>query len=399
MQSGQRWGEAESAARQSGVPEDQIRLQLERILASPEFRASRRCQDVLRFIVRMTLEGRASEIKERTIGLEVLGRPSSYDPSVDSTVRVKTGDIRRRLSLYYANPAPEDRVMIELPAGSYVPTFRTLPGIPQQAHQGAASPEPTLRPWWAVAGLALLLAGAAIAFWTARIQPEPALREFWGPALKSGVPALVCMSYVPVYWLKPSVEAAGRNPSGPDDFVLRNDQFIGGADSVAAFTLESAMRRLGGASVIKVGSGVTFHDLQSSPSILIGYSYTRWNVLNNELRFRIDTSSWRKGITDRGKPTAWVLPQNSDGAGAQEDYAVIARTFHPDTGNMLVLLAGVEGFGTQAAADLVTQEQLLAEALRDAPPDWARKNVELVLHVKVISGAAGTPRVVARHFW
>ncbi len=398
MQNARRWGGAESG-HQRDVPEDQIRWQLERVLASPEFRASKRCQDVLRFIVRMTLEGRASEIKERTIGLEVLGRPSSYDPSVDSTVRVKTGDIRRRLSLYYANQAPENRVVIELPAGSYVPVFRPLPAWPEEKQERPAGPKPGPRRRLAVVGLAALLAGAAVALWAVRTEPEPALRQFWGPALKTGAPALVCLSYVPVYWLKPSVEATDREPSGAGDFVLRNDKFIGAADSEAAFTIESAMRRLGGASVIRMGNDVSFHDLRSSPSVLIGYSYTRWGELNKDLRFLIDTSNGPKGITDRGKPTSWVLPQTSDDARAQEDYAVVARTFHPDTGNMLVLIAGVEGYGTQAAADFVSKEQLLAEALRDAPRDWARRNIELVLHVKVISGAPSSPRVLARHFW
>jgi hypothetical protein len=398
MQHGQRSGEAEPG-RRGDVPDDQVRRQLERVLASPEFRASKRCQDVLRFIVRLTLEGRTSEIKERTIGIEVLGRPSSYDPSVDSTVRVKTGDIRRRLSLYYANPAPEDRVLIELPAGSYTPLFKALPGVAGETHAAAGGHRREHRRRMVIAGFAVFLAGATVALWALRTGPEPALQQFWGPALNGGAPALICVSYVPVYALRPSVEASGANPFSAGDLMLRSDQFVSASDSEAAFTVESAMRLLGRASVIKVGNDVTFHDLRASPSILIGYSYTRWGELNKDLRFRIENSSGSRRITDRGKPTSWVLAEASDGAHAQEDYAVVARTFHSDTGNMLVSLAGMEGYGTQAAADFVGNEQGLAEAMRGAPADWARRNIELVLHVKVIAGVPGSPRVVARYVW
>jgi hypothetical protein len=66
---------------------------------------------------------------------------------------------------------------------------------------------------------------------------------------------------------------------------------------------------------------------------------------------------------------------------------------------MLVELAGITQYGTEAASDLVTNPDLLAEALRTAPPDWEKKNLQFVLHVKVISGAPTSPRVVASYFW
>jgi len=47
----------------------------------------------------------------------------------------------------------------------------------------------------------------------------------------------------------------------------------------------------------------------------------------------------------------------------------------------------------------VTTPDLMADALRGAPQDWPKKNMQLVLHVKVISGAPSSPRVVATYFW
>jgi hypothetical protein len=64
-----------------------------------------------------------------------------------------------------------------------------------------------------------------------------------------------------------------------------------------------------------------------------------------------------------------------------------------------VEIAGVTQYGTQAAADLVTNGDLMTEALRGAPAGWQTKNLQLVLHVKVISGSPSSPKVVATHFW
>jgi hypothetical protein len=66
---------------------------------------------------------------------------------------------------------------------------------------------------------------------------------------------------------------------------------------------------------------------------------------------------------------------------------------------MLVEVAGITQYGTDAAADLVTNADLIAEALRTAPSNWQSKNLQLVLHVKVISGTPSSPKVVATHFW
>src|SRR5581483_6212061 len=108
------------------APEDAVRTELARVLASQEFRASRRCQEFLRFVVDHALSGHSDMLKERTIGIDVFGRPASYDPSDDATVRVKAGEVRKRLDRYYTLEGHADRVRIELPAGTYTPEFRVV---------------------------------------------------------------------------------------------------------------------------------------------------------------------------------------------------------------------------------------------------------------------------------
>ena len=74
-------------------------------------------------MVENTLQGHGDMLKERTIGIEVFGRPTSYDPSDDATVRVKAGEVRKRLGLYYSEHGSGNPLRIELPSGTYVPEF------------------------------------------------------------------------------------------------------------------------------------------------------------------------------------------------------------------------------------------------------------------------------------
>jgi hypothetical protein len=55
--------------------------------------------------------------------------------------------------------------------------------------------------------------------------------------------------------------------------------------------------------------------------------------------------------------------------------------------------------GTQAAAEMVTSENALREALKSAPPGWEKKNVEIVMETSVTDLVASPPHVVASYFW
>src|SRR6266851_10154636 len=103
---------------------ERVRAQLDRILASAVFGDAERASGFLRFVVERTLEGRTGGIKESVIAVEVLGRnPSSFDSKTDPIVRVEAGRLRDRLSSYYQGEGEEDRVLIAMPKGGYVPEF------------------------------------------------------------------------------------------------------------------------------------------------------------------------------------------------------------------------------------------------------------------------------------
>ena len=98
-----------------------IRAALNRILASSAFRTSQRAQIFLRYVVEATLSGNSEALKERIIGIEALGRGTSFEPSDDSSVRVAAGDVRKRLTTYYASlEGSSEPLVFDLPVGNYV---------------------------------------------------------------------------------------------------------------------------------------------------------------------------------------------------------------------------------------------------------------------------------------
>jgi adenylate cyclase len=100
-----------------------VREQLERILASDEFVAPDRLKRFLRFVVEETLAGRANRAKAYTIAVDVFGRDEGFDSQNDPVVRMEAGKLRRRLERYYLGAGQVDPVRIEIPKGTYVPTF------------------------------------------------------------------------------------------------------------------------------------------------------------------------------------------------------------------------------------------------------------------------------------
>ena len=91
--------------------------QLERILSSHVFHGAETLKSFLRFVVKKSLEGQQSELKEYTIATEVFGRSENYDPRIDSLVRVQAARLRAKLEEYYTSDGDGDKVLIRLPKG------------------------------------------------------------------------------------------------------------------------------------------------------------------------------------------------------------------------------------------------------------------------------------------
>ncbi len=103
--------------------DEEISRQLERVLSSPDFKASPRQIAFLKFVVNKTLAGSAGEIKDYTVATEVFGRGAAFDQSVDPVVSIQASLLRRALERYYLTGGKHDPIRINIPEGTYVPVF------------------------------------------------------------------------------------------------------------------------------------------------------------------------------------------------------------------------------------------------------------------------------------
>jgi TolB-like protein/tetratricopeptide (TPR) repeat protein len=142
-----------------GGDADLVRQHLDKILASPEFANASRLQQFFAFVVQEKLNG-AETIKETALAIHVFNRRPSFDPSGDSVVRVAAGNLRVRLRDYYLSTGRDDRLIIELPKGSYVPVFHAN-REPAGAHSGSDA----RIEWRAVAIIAAIMLLACLAAW------------------------------------------------------------------------------------------------------------------------------------------------------------------------------------------------------------------------------------------
>jgi len=169
-----------------------IHLELETILASSSFRTSRKSCEFLRYIVEVTLDGQVDSLKERSIGMDLLGRDASYDPSSDATVRVRANEVRKRLTSFYSTYSPENGYRIELLPGSYTPKFvrSTRPTPTQvQTHTPIKSPPEREYPIKPLSTLKMALP-ALIAFFICalflrqQILGSDPYHQFWNQRLR-----------------------------------------------------------------------------------------------------------------------------------------------------------------------------------------------------------------------
>jgi TolB-like protein len=130
-----------SQSTQQALEHSDVREHLEKILAHRLFFRSARMVRFLRFAVEHTLCGRADDLKEYVIGVEVFDRPGDYDPRVDPIVRVEARRLRAKLKAYYECDGAADPVIIEFVSGSYAPRInhRRVPAEPAPAPAAEAS--------------------------------------------------------------------------------------------------------------------------------------------------------------------------------------------------------------------------------------------------------------------
>jgi hypothetical protein len=405
-----------------GVQAEAVRAQLDRLIASTAFKSSKRCQLLLIRIIEHSLAGNDTPpLRERVLGVEVLGRKPHYDTSNDPIVRVTAGEIRRRLGQYYGDPAHQGELRIDLPVGHYAVTY--TPATPLAAadvpRDGGHTDEPAARrprhPLRIAASVGLLLVVLLVplGILTSSNEASPS-RQFWDPLLTATQPVLICTGAIDITHIAGRMWEAASAPDRPE---LRREKesadaapvrpegtaFVTVTDALALARVVSLFQEHTKPYRIRTARGTSFADLRASPTVLVGLFNNTWTMrLTSEFPFvpATDAAAGTFLIRDRITPSrGWQPDRPWPDPRVKRDYAFVSRVVDPATGNLVVIVAGITPYGTVAAAELLTSKPHLEAALRALPADWQSKSLQLVLETQILDGDAGPPRIVASRVW
>ena len=409
------------------VTEHEIRSQLERILQSSPFRSSKRHPRFLRFVIDKTLSGTAHDIKERIIGVEVFDREIHYDVSSDPIVRVAAGEIRKRLAQYYIQPGHERELRIELPPGSYIPTFYmpcggedtetdaklksgselqplltssdTLSGndlvspFNSETYTGGASGRKrVLIASLLLAALILALVGNFV--WSRGHHRSKDLDAFWQPLLNASSGAILCIGDLN-YLIK------DQSPTLPSDVsrILAAHDHISGIDAVAMARIVGFMGERNRYSTVLLADNATLTDLRGRPAILIGAFNNHWTgelLSNYRFQFQHDAINQLGTIRDtHNSRQAWTIDLRSPPAAVHKDYALISRIRSSITEQTELMIAGIGPSGTVAATEFITNPRYFNEFTKLAPKGWENREIQIVITTDVIGERPAPPHVLA----
>lgn len=386
--------------------------ELDAIISSHHFRGSKRYPAFLKYVVQATLEGRGSELKERTLGIEVLGRDPHYDTNADPVVRFSASEVRKRIALYYHENGAKSRVQIDLPPGSYSPEFLLLSpenstvdaSIDSALSAPAAHMRLRSRQWAVITGIAVaaLLLGAASTFALLSFHARsaatytPIRAQFWAPLIDSSNPTMIVVGGSHPPKLAPEAENATfmEHMTGPYHHVSI-------ATAIAVGHAAGVLHLKAHPYEIKEASETSLTDIRAHPLVLIGATNNDWTmhlVSSLQFRFVVDGSIARIQNVKDPANTSWSIDFSKPYSTVTTDYAIVARFRDPTTEGPVLVLAGLGPYGTEAASEFVDSPEYLAQIAK-LPAGWQNRNVAFVIKSRVIDSEPGPPVLISSAIW
>ena len=197
---------------------------LERVVGCAQLRRAPRLREFLSYVGRRSLKDGCSQVHEQEIGIEVFGRPDTYDTSVDNIVRANATELRKRIEAYFETEGVSESLLMEIPRGSYVPVFKhrpakvvafpepgisALPGVPEIPAEISPALSAKPHPRWMTPALivaAVLIAALSVTcfmLWNKNRsehrafyawQYSPAVESFWSGFLGGSTDTDIVMS-------------------------------------------------------------------------------------------------------------------------------------------------------------------------------------------------------------
>ena len=377
---------------------------------------------LLRYLADHALDHPGAAPKEYQIATEVFGRPSNFDPHLDSTVRVQAGRLRGKLAEYYATEGADDSVLVDFPRGTYALTFHERPavagrnhgsGLHESSSEGAQS-----SPKWLVAVILLCaFLSAVVAVATdrflnrrtaeARLDTEDVptvLRVFWKGFLTAPQEPWVIFSNAAFVGRPDSGMRYYRSAQDGQAHIL--DHYTGVGEVLAVHALDNVFVKLHQPIRVKRGSLFSLDDAKNNDLIFIGSPSENLTLLEipstKEFVFRQIASGPRAGNMEiinvhpgADEPKSFLATPSAEALA--DDYSVVALVKGLNPSRSELILAGTTTIGTQAAVEYVCQPDSLQQLLLRLSVSNAGelKPFEAVIHVKVTRGVPVGSELVA----
>ena len=393
--------------------------EIEKLTSSSVLHGSESLCNLLRFLARQTLDHPGSAVKEYQIATEVFGRPADFDPRLDSTVRVQTGRLRSKLAEYYASEGVEDRVVVEIPRGSYhlifhyrEPELRAAASEPAVERVPAPTPRHSSRQWMKTALLTVIavMSGLALDFAlrpafqrSPAIESPDALQTLWLQFFDGPEPPLVVYS---------NAAFVGRPETGlryfnaaTDTNSLILDHYTGVGEVMAIHELDMLFMSLHREMRLKRGRLLTWDDARTSNLVFIGSPSENLSLREmpgtQDFAFKVANDGPRKGdlsiVNLHPRPGEESTYFSSPTVPIREDYAVVGLVPGVSTSRHALVLAGLTTLGTEAAVEFVCRAKRVEELFSalGAPPKNPIPRFEALLKVKVSGGVPVQTEIVS----
>ncbi len=306
---------------------------------SPLFSNSKRYPTLLRYVVEQTLEGRGDEIKERSIGIDVFGRPPDYDTNLDTIVRYTAGRGTQAagclLSGCRRSPYPDSADGARLPCR----VFAADRGRPPASSGGGAPSQQERRD--VVAGRI----GGGPGVGPGRILcVGPFPQQRYKPLL--GSPPLTTKPPPSSAWAVVVVSPGSRLGTSAASDVGGVNPYLSFENGLAMGRAAALLNALGGSYRVQPSSFTTLAEIRRE-SHGAGRGFTTMTGPYRGLRPCAFTSrrTPTRRLWDAQTPGRRWIRDGSRPFNEAPDYALVARFRNPSTDSKVVLIAGLQRFG------------------------------------------------------
>lgn len=369
------------AARTPGT--DETAAQVQKLLASLPFQHSDPARRLLTYLAQRAETHPGQPVKEIELAMSVYDlSPDTFDPQLDSAVRVKVGRLRSKILDYYANFGQSDGIILEVPKGAYclLSHYRQAVGTSHESTVGhdllsrtddateqSASTVPSRgkRFGWAMAFLLGILIGGAAVFIGYRMShkttPAPDhLRSFWTGLAANGQPVIVVYSNPRLAGI---LAHGGLHYYQDADTKVANSQvnlgYAGAGDVPSVYALTHLFDQLHLNLRVESGAKVSWDSAKDSNLIFIGRPEQN-PALDQLPRLREFYFKYNEGIVNAhpqpGEAASYHYSE-TDGS----DYAVIAYIPGIRPQQNTLVLAGNTTYGSLAAVEFMTRDRSVAD--------------------------------------